>query len=147
MPAVAEHAVVHPVGSRRTDSYHREIINKSHDYCEDRQTEPTVCYNLIDLIRSGKAALVFLLIAALDDLCYIDISFIGDDAFGIVVQLILRCFDILFDMSFELIRKIKLCEHFIIALEDLYRIPALTLLRHLMKSRFFDMSDSVLNDA
>ena len=78
---------------------HRYIVNNEHNNRENRQSQPAVCYDLIDLIRGGKLAGALLLIAALDDGSDIDIALVGDDTLRIIVHLFLCCLDIVFNMS------------------------------------------------
>ena len=99
MPAVAEQSVVCPACCSRTNSNHGNVVNQEHDDCEDRQTQPTVGNDLIDLIRSCHAD--FLLFQAiLDNGCDVQITLVGDDALCVVVQFLFSSFDILFDVLF-----------------------------------------------
>ena len=147
MPAIAEHTVVCPVGSGSADADHCDPVNKEHDQCEDRKTEPAVGDDLIYLIGGGESTGLFLLVAVLDELCYVNVALVGDDALGIVVKLGLGCLDIALDMLHNGSIDLELSKSLVVALEDLYRVPALLILRHGVQSRFLDVSDSVLDRA
>ena len=146
VPAVAEHAVICPVGSGSADSDHCDPVNEEHNNRKYRQAEPTVSDNLIDLIGSGEAALVFLLVAALDNACYVDVALVGDDALCVVIQLLLGGLDVLLDVSHNVGGDAELLKHLVITLEDLYCVPALLLLGHVVNCGFLDVSYSMLNN-
>ena len=147
VPAVAEHAVVCPVGCRCADGDHCDPVDKEHDYREDRQAQPTVGDDLIYLVGSGELAGVFLLVACLDDGCYVEVALVGDDALGIVVKLILGGLDVRVDVLHDLGLDGELCKHLVIVLEDLDCVPALLLFGQLMQDGLLDVSDCVLDNA
>ena len=147
VPAVAEHAVVCPVGCRCADGDHCDPVDKEHDYREDRQAQPTVGDDLIYLVGSGELAGVFLFVACLDDGCYVEVSLVCDDALGIVVKLFLGGLDVRVDVLHDLGLDSELCKHLVVVLEDLDGVPALLLLGQLVQDGLLDVSDGVLNNA
>ena len=98
VPAIAEHAVVGPVGRHGAYAHHGDVVHQEHDDHEDRQTQPAVGDHAVDLIGGGQLARVLLLVAALDDLGDVDVALVGDDAFGVIVQLLFGGLDVGFDM-------------------------------------------------
>ena len=145
MPAVAEQAVVRPVGRPGADRRNGDIVNKAHDQGKDRQSQPAVRDHAVDLIGGGELAGVLLLVAALHQGGDIDIALVRDDALGIVVQLLLGSLDVLFDMRLHVGRELELRHGLLVALEDLDGVPALLLLRHLMHSDLFDVGQRMLD--
>ena len=99
MPAVAEHAVVHPVGRRRADRDHGDVIDQEHHDREDWQTQPTVRDDAVDLIGGGELPGIVLLVAGLDDRGDIHITLVRNDRLGVVVQLLFGVPDVLLDVS------------------------------------------------
>ena len=98
MPAVTEQSVICPIRCRRADAYHRYVINQEHNNRENRKSKPTVCNNTVDFIGCGKLTRILFLIAAFYKLSYINISFICNDAFRIIVKLFFRRLNISFNM-------------------------------------------------
>ena len=147
MPAVAEQAVVCPVGRGRAHADHSDPVHKEHHDREDGQAQPAVGDDLIDLIGGGELFRALFLVAALDELCDVDVALVGDDALGVVVELGLRRLDVLFDVVHRLGGDAELCEHLVVALKDLDRVPALLLFRHGVHGRLFDVGDGVLDRA
>ena len=147
MPAAAEQTVVRPVGSGRAHGDHGDVVNKEHNSRENRQTQPAVGYNFIDFVGGGKPARVFLLVAAFEHLCDVNIALVGDDGFGIVVKLGFGGFDVLLNMLHGLCRNVKLFKNLFVALKNLDCVPALLLKRHIMYGGFFNVGKGVLNRA
>ena len=145
MPAVAEQAVVRPVGRPGADRRNGDIVNKAHDQGKDRQSQPAVRDHAVDLIGGGELAGVLLLVAALHQGGNIDIALVRDDALGIVVQLLLGSLDVLLNVRLHIGRELELCHGLLVALEDLDGVPALLLLRHLMHSDLFDVGQRMLD--
>ena len=85
-PAVAEHAIVHPVGEITADGGDGDIVNKGDDHGEDRQRKNTVRENAIDLLRGGKT-LDRALLNAGDEVHDELIALVGDDRVGTIVEL------------------------------------------------------------
>ena len=147
VPAVAKQTVVSPVGSGRADSHHRNVVYDEHYNCEDGKTQPAVCNDLIDLIRGGKSALIFLLQAAADDGSYVNVALVGDDRLSVVVHLSLGSLDVLFNVISYRLSKSELFNDLFVALKDLDSVPSLLLLGHIVNANFLDMCDSVLYTA
>ena len=147
MPAIAEQAVVGPVGGGRAHSDHGQVVHDEHDQREDGQTQPAVGHNAVDLIGSGQLTGVLFLVAGLDDLGDIDVALIGDDALRIVVQLLLGGLDVRLDMGHGLGGDIQLGQHLVVTLEDLDGVPALLLLGQTMHGGLLDVGDGVLHRA
>ena len=147
MPAIAEHAVVCPVGRGRADGDHGDVVNKEHHDREEGQAQPAVGDDLIDLIGGRELFAALFLVAALDELGDVDVALVGDDALGVVVELCLRRLDVLFDVVHRLGGDAELFEHLVVALKDLDRVPALLLFRHGVHGRLLDVGDGVLDRA
>jgi len=145
VPAVAEHAVVRPVGRGSADGDHGDVVNKEHHDREDGQSQPSVGDDLIDLIGGGELFRALFLVAALDELGDVDVALVGDDALGVVVELGLRRLDVLFDVVHRLGGDAELFKHLVVALKDLDGIPALLLFRHIVHGRLFDVGNGVLD--
>ena len=142
--AVAEHAVVDPVGSRRTDGDHRNIVHEEHDDDEDRQTQPAVGDDLVDLVGGRKLVFLLVFIYAVNYLAYVNIALVGDDRLCVVVVFFLDSLDVVLDMGECRLAEGELLDDLIVALEDLDRVPALLLLGQIVHAGFFDMSYGVL---
>ena len=147
VPAVAEHAVVGPVGRGRADGDHGDPVDQEHDHGEDRQAQPAVGDDAVDLIGRGLRGLGFLAVAGADDFRDVDVALVGDDGLGIVVELFLGGLDVRLDVLVHILGDVELSEHLVVALKDLDRVPALLLFRHLVHGRLFDVGDRVLDRA
>ena len=147
VPAIAEHTVVGPVGSGCAHAYHSDPVDQEHNDGKDGQPQPAVGDDAVDLIRGRQRTLVLLLIAALDDLGDVDIALVGDDALGVVVQLLLGGLDIGLDVGHGLGGDAQLGQHLVVALKDLDGVPALLLLGHAVDSSLLDVGDGVLHGA
>ena len=147
MPAVTEQAVVRPVGSGGANGDHGDVVHKEHDHGEDGQTQPAVGHDAVDLIGSGQLTGVLFLVAGLDDLGDVHIALVGDDALGIVVQLLLGGLDVLLDVRHDGRVDVQLIHHLVVALEDLNGVPALLLLGQVVHRRLLDVGDGVLHGA
>ena len=145
MPTVAEETVVRPVGRGGADRHHRDPVHKEHHEREDRKSEPAVGNDLIDLVRTGLPAGLFLLAARLDDAGYVEVAFVGDDALGVVAEFAFRRRDVLFDVRERLAGDLKVLEHFVVSLKDLDRVPALPLLGKTVKRRLFNVGERVFD--
>ena len=133
MPAVAEHAVVGPVGRGRADGDHGDPVDKEHDHGEDRQAQPAVGDDAVDLIGRRLRGLGFLAVAGADDLRDIDIALVCDDGLGVIVELLLGGLDVRLDVRVHILGDVELCEHLVVALKDLDGVPALLLFRQLLQ--------------
>ena len=147
MPAVAEHSVVHPVGRERADSDHGDVVDKEHDNCEYRKSEPAVCDDLIDLVGGRKLTDILLFVAGFYDRCDIDISLIRDDGLCVVIHLFLNLFNVALDVLKGCLVEVELCKHLVVALKDFNGVPSLLLLWQAVDGSFFDVGESVLDGA
>ena len=143
VPAIAEHAVICPVCCSRTNGNHGDVIYQEHDYCEDRQTQPTVGNDLIDLIGCGQTALVLFLETILNNGSNVLVTLIGDNAFCIIVQFFFRSGNVLFNMCLVGIRHFQLFQNLFIPFEDLDCIPSLLFLRNVMQEFFFNVCNGM----
>ena len=147
MPAVTEQAVIGPVGSGGAHGHHGDVVHQIHDHGENRQAQPAVGDDPVDLIGGGKLPLIVLLVAALDKLCNVDVPLIGDDALGIIVQLLFSGLNISLDVGHDIGGDAEFFQHLVIPLEDLDGVPALLLLRQVVHRGLLDMGDGVLHRA
>ena len=147
VPAVAEQPVVCPVGSGGTHRHHGDVVHKEHHRGEDRQTQPPVGHDPVDLVADGQLTGVFLLIARLDDLRDVHVPLVGDDALRIVVQLLLGSLDVSLDVVHGLGGDVQLRQHLVVPLEDLDGVPPLLLLRQTVDGCLLDVGDGVLHGA
>ena len=147
MPAVAEQAVVRPVGRGSADGYHGDPVHKEHGGRKDRQAEPAVRNDAVDLVGCGERAGVLFPVAGPDDPGDVNVALVGDDALGVVVQLLLGGFDVLLNVRPDVLGDIQRFENLFVALEHLDGVPALPLLGHGVHGRLFDVGDRVLDRA
>ncbi len=147
MPAVAEQAVVCPVGGGSAHADHGDVVNQEHDDREDGQTQPAVGDDLIDLVGGGQLAGGVLLVAGLDDLADVDIPLVGDDALGVVVQLLLGGLDVGLDVRRGLLAQTQLFHDLVVTLEDLDGVPTLLLLGLIVQRGLLDVGNGVLHGA
>ena len=147
VPAVAEQAVVGPVGSGGAHGHHGDPVHKEHHQSEDGQAQPAVGDDLVDLIGSGKLTLALLLVAALDDLGDVDIALVGDDALGIVIQFLLGGLNVRLDVLHHVGGDAELFQHLVVTLEDLDGVPALLFLGHGMYGGLLDVGNGMLHGA
>ena len=145
MPAVAEHTFVGPVGGGSAHRHHGDPVHQEHHQRKDGQPQPAVGDDAVNLVGGGQLALgLLLLIAALDELGDIDIALVGDDALGVIVQLLLGGLDVRLDVGHDGGIDLQLLQHLVIPLEDLDGVPALLLLGQIMHRRLLDVGDGVL---
>ena len=147
VPAVTEQAVVCPVGSGSAHADHGDVVNQEHDDREDGQAQPAVGHDLVDLIGGGQLTGGVLLVAALDDLADVHVTLVGDDALGVVVQLLLGSGDVGLDVGHGVLGQVQLLHHLVVPLKDLDGVPALLLLGQAVNSRFLDVGNGVLHRA
>ena len=145
--AVAEKAVVSPVGGGSAYRDHRDVVNEEHDEREYGKTQPAVSNDLVDLIALCELVFPLLLIAGPCDFGDIDVALVGDYRFRVVVELLFRRLDILFDMLKGGRGDLHLLKHLFIAFEYLYSVPALLLLGHIVNDSLLDVSERVLDRA
>ncbi len=146
MPAIAEQAIICPVCCSTSDGYHRNIVNQEHDYCKNRQTQEPVGNDLIDLIRCGHANL-FLLQAVLNNGSNINIPFIGDNAFCIIVHFFFGRFNIAFNVGQSALVNLELFQNLFIPFKYLDCIPSLLFFRHAVQGSFFDVCNGMFYTA
>ena len=147
MPAVTEQAVIGPVGSGGAHGHHGDVVHQIHDHGENRQAQPAVGDDAVDLVGGGELPLIVFLVAALDELCNVDVPLIGDDALGIIVQLLFGGLNISLDVGHDIGGDAELFQHLVIPLEDLDGVPALLLLRQVVHRGLLDVGDGVLHRA
>ena len=80
-------------------------------------------------------------------LCNVDVPLIGDDALGVIVQLVFGGLDISLDVGHDIGGDAELFQHLVIPLEDLDGVPALLLLRQVVHRGLLDVGDGVLHRA
>ena len=144
VPAVAEHAVICPVGSHCTNRGNRYIVHDKHNNRKNRQSQNTVGYDSINLIGNRQLAGGYLFIAALDDGCNINVSLVGDDGLGVIILLGLGSLDVLLDVRARLLGQVQLFQNLAVALENLDGIPALLFLRHVVQNQLLNVCQCVL---
>ena len=145
MEAVAEEAVIGPVGRLLADGNHCDVIDKEHDDGQNREAQPAVRDNLVDLVRNRHAAFVRLMVAALQQLRDIDIAFARDDGLRVVVQFLLRRRDVLFDMMHLVGGNVQFGQNLFIPFEDLDGVPTLPFRRHVVQFSLLDVGDGMLH--
>ena len=92
-PAIAEQAVVGPVGHDGAHGGHRDVVHEEHDDDEDRDAQDAVGDHAVDLLGGGHG-LRGLPHAGVTNLRDIVVTLVGDDGLGVVV---LRIFQTLAD--------------------------------------------------
>ena len=85
--AVSEETVIGPVRYPGTDRSNGYIIYQPHDQCEDRQCQPAVGYDTVDLVGDRKLLSAALFEAVLHELLDPDITLICDDRLCVIVHL------------------------------------------------------------
>ena len=65
------------------EGWNIDVYKRQHHDREDGQTKPAVGDDLVDLIRGRELTVVLFLVAALDDLCDVNVALVGDDALGL----------------------------------------------------------------
>ncbi len=145
MPAIPEQTVIGPVRSRRADTDHGNPVHSKHDQREDRQTQPAVGDHLVDFIRSAQGTGVMLPVAGLDDFRDVDIAFIGDDAFRVIIQFFFRRGNVLLNVFHERRLNMQLLEDFFIPLKHLDGVPSLLLIGHAVNHSFLNMRQGVFH--
>ena len=121
--AVAEELVVHPVRGSRADRADCDVVDKADDSDEDRDAEPAVRDDAVDLLRR-RELLRCLLDAGRHHIGDPVIAVGRDDGLGVVVALLLECRDDLL-AGVELgLGEAKGLDGLGIALEDLDCVPA-----------------------
>ena len=153
-PGAAQH-VVRPVcqegadrnAAVRNGGAHGQGVDQEHDDDEDRQGEDAVGDDLVDLVGDGELTLALFLINALEQLADVDVALVGDDALGVVVQLLFRGDDVVFNMRLDLVRDLQPLQHLFVALKELDGVPALPLLGQVMDRDLLNVGQRVLHRA
>ena len=153
-PGAAED-VVGPVGEEGAEgdaavtdrSAHGQRVDQPHDQREDRQSQDAVRDDLVDLVGGGELTFVLFLVCTLEKLGNIDVTLVGDDALGVVVQLLFGSLDVLLDVCLGLGGNVQSLHDLVVALKDLDGVPALLLLGHRVHDGLLDMGDRVLHRA
>ena len=145
MEPVAEQTVIRPVCCGRTDGHHGNVVNQEHDRSENRQSQPAVGDDPVDLIRCSQFSDLLFLVAGLDHFRDVNITFVGDDAFRVIIQFLFGSLNILFNMRQGLFADVQLLHHFVIAFEDFDCIPALLFFRHIVHDSLFNVGNGMLD--
>ena len=145
--AFPEQPVVGPVGGRRAYGHHGDPVYREHDHREDGEPQPAVGNHLVDLVGCAQAARVVLPVAGLDHLRDVDVPLVGNDAFRVVVQFLLRGGNVRLDMLPGLLGNLKLLQYLVVPFEYLDGIPALLLFRHIVHRRFLNVRQRMLHRA
>ena len=145
--AVAEEAVVGPVGGGHAHAHHGDVVHQEHDDRENGQAQPAVGDHLVDLIRGGEDAPALLFVAGLQQGGDVHIALVGDDALRVVVQLLLRGLYVRLDMGEGGAVDLQLLQDLVVPLENLDGVPALLLLGQAVDRRLLDVGDGVLHHA
>ncbi len=145
MPAfVTEDTVVYAVGEDAADGSNRYVVNDPHYQREDRQSEDTVGNDVVDLIGSGKTALL-LLDAVLYKTADVLIASVGDDGLSVVVELFLNSGDELFHLRQNVLAEREASQNLAVALEQLDGKPAALCRLGYVCDQLFDLSQRVLD--
>ena len=147
MPAVAEHAVVGPLGRGRAHGDHGDVVHQEHDDDEDGQTQPAVGDHLVDLVGGGELTGVGLLVAALDDRGDVDVTVVGDDGLGVIIQLGLCRHNVLFDVFQNAGIQLQRFDGLAVPFKQLDGVPALLFFGQVVDSHFLNVSDGVFHGA
>ena len=145
VPAVAEHAVIGPIGRPSAHCRDRHKVDDEHDGRKDRQCREAVGHHLVDFIRDRQPAGISFFVTAFQDGRYVNIPFIGDDTLRVIVAFLFGRLDILLNMLQDIRVQLELCENLVVPLENLDGIPALLLGRHGVDRRLFDMGQGVFH--
>ena len=87
------------------------------------------------------------LIYSLEHLRDVHVTLVGDDALSVVVQLLFRGRDILFDMRHHIFIDVQLFQNLLVPLENLHGVPALLFLRQAVQRGFLYMGQRVVHRA
>ena len=67
IPAIAEYAIICPVGSNGANGRNGDVVHKEHNHNEDRQCQNAVGNHTVDLVGRGQLACHILATAVVDD--------------------------------------------------------------------------------
>ncbi len=144
---LADKYVIRPVRDDRADRRDGEVVNDEHDQREDRERQPSVRHDAVDLVRCREFAGLLFAVRTLQDAADVGVAVVGDQGFRVVIQFLLGGSDVLFDVCLDVRRQVQLLKHLLIALKDLDRVPVLLRRRELAFRRLFDVRDRVLDGA
>ena len=77
----------------------------------------------------------------------VGVALVGDDALGVVIQLLLTVLDVFFQMGFQRLVQLQFRQHFFIPLKELDGIPAEIPFLHLALDGLLNVGDGVLHAA
>ena len=137
--------IVRPVGQEGPKRAHGQPVDEDHDGCEDRQTEDTIRDDPVDPVGYGQIVGAFLLVDAFQQIGDIDISLVGDDAFGIVIHFLFHGLDVFLDVRKGILVELEIFQDLGVSFEQLDRIPSLAFFRQIVNGRFFDVSQGVFD--
>ena len=94
MPSVTKHAIVCPIRSKGTDGRNGNVVYQEHHGRKNGKGRKAVGDHPVDFVGNRKLSRRFFLITALENLTDINIAFVGDDRFRIVLHFIFHSLDI-----------------------------------------------------
>ena len=77
----------------------------------------------------------------------VGVALVGDDALGVVIQLLLAVLNVLFQMGLQRLVQLQFRQHLFISLKELDGIPAEIMLLHLILDGLLNVGDGVLHTA
>ena len=87
VPTVTKQTVIRKIGHPCTDRGHGDVVHNKHHDSENRECQPTVGDNFINLIGGRELALPLSFITIFNNRADIGVALVGDDGFRIVIQL------------------------------------------------------------
>ena len=99
----------------------------------------------VDLVGDGQLTGCLPFIGPLEDRANVVVTLVGNDALGVVVQLLLCGTDILFDVVQEWLGDVDLFQGLFVPLKDFDGIPALLIGGHIVKDCFLDVGQGVFH--
>ena len=135
--------IVGPVGNKSTNRRYGYVINNPHDRDEDRDTQDTVGYDLVDLI--GYSHLVFaLLYGRGNDFLDEFVTLVGYDALHIVIMLFFKLFSCGLYNAYCRCRKCHALNNLAVVLKEFDSVPSLFVSRNALRKDLGNHSDSLL---
>ena len=146
-PGGAQH-VVGPVGEEGAEGTHGDPVHREHHHGEDGQGQDAVGDDLVDLVRGREAVLLPLLLDCLaHQTVDVRIPLVGDDALGVIVQLLLAIHNVVFQMGPEVGAQVQIRQHLLVPFKDLHRVPAEIPFVHHALDGLLNVGDGVLHAA
>ena len=140
--------VVGPVGEKAAEGSHGDPVDQEHDAGKDGQRQNAVGDNLVDFVGNGQAVLGGLFPHRLgDDGVDIRVALVGDDALGVVIQLLFAVRDMFLQVGPKLRVQPEILQHLVVPLKQLDGEPAQVARVHLALNRLLDVRDGVLDAA